>query len=205
MAESKGRTGTEMQNQSQQQQGSTQRGQQLQSRSPWREQGLERRGGFPDLFSASPFQMMRRMTEEMDRMFERAFSGSPMALHEGAWSPRIEAFQKEDSFIVRAELPGLKKDDVEVNVTDDAITIQGQRQHEHEEKREGFFHSERSYGSFYRTIPLPEGVIADSAKATFRDGVLEIKLQAPPNEVTRGRRVEVTDGGEASDKGQSRK
>ena len=164
-----------------------------------REQGLESRSGFPDLFSfgGSPFQMMRRMSEEMDRVFERAFGGMPMPMREGMWSPRIEAFQKEDKFIVRAELPGLKREDVEVNITDDAITINGQRQHDQEEQREGFYHSERSYGRFYRTIPLPDGVIGDSAKATFRNGVLEITLQAPPEEVTRGRRVEVTDGSEA--------
>lgn len=150
---------------------------------------------------SSPFQLMRRMTEEMDRTFERLFedfnfrgrSGLSPA-RAGMWSPRIEAFQKDDQFIVRAELPGLKKEDVEVNVTEDAITIQGQRQEEHEQKQEGFYHSERSYGSFYRSIPLPEGVITDSAKADFTNGVLEIRLQAPPSEVSRGRRVEITEG-----------
>ena len=157
-------------------------------------------------FAGSPFELMRRMTHEMDRVFDRMFedfgfgprlSGSPFAGVQGAgaWSPRIEAFQKEDQFIVRAELPGLKKDDVEVNVTDDAITIKGQRQEEHERKQEGFYHSERSYGSFFRTIPLPDGVITDSAKASFRDGVLEIQLQSPPNEVSRGRRVQISDTG----------
>ena len=159
----------------------------------------------PDLFAGSPFQILRRMTEEMDRAFDRMFddlgtgrrfglthplSGSQQS-GVGIWSPRVEAFQKGDKFIVRAELPGLKKDDVEVNVTEDAITIQGQRQEEHESKQEGFYHSERSYGSFYRSIPLPEGVITDSAEASFKDGVLEIRLQAPPNEVSRGRRIEI--------------
>jgi HSP20 family protein len=76
-------------------------------------------------------------------------------------------------------------------VTEDAITIQGERRHEEERKEDGFYHSERSYGSFYRSIPLPEGVITDSAKATFKDGVLEVELQAPPQEVSRGRRVEI--------------
>ena len=182
--------------------------QQLQSRQRG-ERGLERGGGWSgDWFAGSPFQMMRRMSQEMDRVFDRMFddfgfgerSIVPRGLSNlsrsalGLWSPRIEAFQKEDKFFVRAELPGLKKDDVEVNITDDAITIQGQRRQEHAEEREGFYHSERSYGSFYRTIPLPDGVITDSAEATFRDGVLEVRLQAPPNEVTRGRRVEISEG-----------
>lgn len=178
---------------------------QLQTRS---QRDIER-SGFSDYESGSPWQFMRRMSEEMDRAFDRIFddfgfgrrsssarSGflNAPSLGQFAWSPRIEAVQKGDKFIVRAELPGVTKDDVEVNVTDDALTIHGQRKHEHEEQHEGFFHTERSYGSFYRTIPLPEGVIADSTEATFRDGVLEVKLQAPPSEVTRGRRVEVTDG-----------
>jgi HSP20 family protein len=152
----------------------------------------------------SPFELMRRMSHEMDRAFERIFEDvgvgrqfgllrSPFSEAQGAaaWSPRVEAFQKDDNFIVRAELPGLKKEDVDVNVTEDAITIQGERQEEHERNEEGFYHTERSYGSFYRTIPLPEGVITDSAKASFKDGVLEIRLQAPPKEVSSGRRIQI--------------
>lgn len=181
-----------------------QRGQAMQRREP--QGGL----AFPEMFSGSPVHLMRRMSEEMDRVFDRLLGDfgfrSPFALMrtpfadtgatQAVWTPRIEAFQKEDKFMVRAELPGLKKDDVEVNVTEDAITIQGQRREEHERKEEGFYHSERSYGSFYRTIPLPEGVITDSAKASFKDGVLEIQLQAPPSEVSRGRRLEIQEGSE---------
>lgn len=170
------------------------------------EQGLDRWGGFPERFSAGPFEFMRRVGDEMDRVFDRVFddfglgrrSSTPRSLFsaspitpESLWTPRIEAFQKEDKFIVRAELPGLKKEDVDLNITDDVITIQGQRRHEHEEQREGFYHSERSYGSFYRAIPLPEGVLTDTADASFKDGVLEIKMQAPPHEVSRGRKLEI--------------
>lgn len=181
-----------------------QRGQAIQRRQT--QEGL----ALPEMFSGNPFQLMRRMSEEMDRAFDRMFGDfglnrpfgltrSPFAeagIAPAMWTPRIEAFQKDDKFIVCAELPGLKKDDVEVNVTEDAITIQGQRQEEHERKEEGYYHTERSYGSFYRTIALPEGVITDSAKATFKDGVLEIELQAPPSEVSRGRRVEIQETSE---------
>lgn len=197
MAESKQRTATGAsgsRSEGQREHGGA--GQGLQ-RSGSRERGMETRGGFPDLFSASPFQIMRRMTEEMDRVFGSAFGGFPGALREeGAWSPRIEAFQKEDQFIVRAELPGLNRDDIDVSVTDEAITLQGRREHREEQEREGYYHSEISYGSFYRTIPLPEGVITDSCEAQFRDGVLEIRIQAPPKEVSQGRRIEVTEGTE---------
>jgi len=180
--------------------GQQSRDQSIQRRQQRDESGL----ASPGALSSSPFQLLRRMTEEMDRAFERMFDdvgfghfasrpwGTSQPLSLSGWSPRIEAFQKQDKFIVRAELPGLKKDDVEVNVTEDAITIQGQRKEEHERNEEGFYHSERSYGSFSRTIPLPEGVITDSADASFKDGVLEIRLQAPPNEVSRGRRIEIS-------------
>lgn len=163
---------------------------------PWR--------GGSDLWFSRPFELMDRMRDEMDRMFADFGFGRPRSSRPAfdtqsgiatTWSPRIEAFQEGDRFIVRAELPGMKKEDVEVNLSDDAITIQGERRQEERDTREGYYHSECSYGSFFRSIPLPEGVIADSADASFKDGVLEIRMQAPPHEVSRGRRIEVKDGG----------
>ena len=111
----------------------------------------------------------------------------------GLWTPQIETFQRGNEFVVRADLPGLSKDDVKVDVTDDSITLQGERREEHEEDREGYYRSERTYGSFYRVVPLPEGAISDSAKAQFNNGVLEIVLQAPPKEVSRGRRLDISE------------
>ena len=205
MAETKTSSATQEQTrqQDQNQQGSRrQTAQGLQSqRSP--RSGSVQRYGATDAF-ASPFQFMRRMTQEMDRLFDRVFddftSGRSGGLRDYAstpafgdivWAPRIEALQKGSEFIVRAELPGLKKDDVKVNVTDDSIVIEGQRHKETKDEREGFYHSERSYGSFYREIPLPEGTITDDAQASFKDGVLEVKLHAPPREVSRGRSIEI--------------
>lgn len=164
---------------------------------------LARREGFPfPAFggSFSPFELMRRMSDEMDRMFEQFYddvrgAGRPQAPG-AAWSPRIEVVQKQDKLVVRAELPGVRKEDVNVELGDDALTIRGERREEHEEEREGFYRTERSYGSFYRAIPLPEGVIGESAEASFRDGVLEITMQAPPQEVSRSRRLEIKEGTE---------
>jgi HSP20 family protein len=115
----------------------------------------------------------------------------------GLWAPQIETFQRDDQFIVRADLPGLNKDDVNIEMTDDALTIQGERRDEHTEDREGYYRSERSYGSFYRTVPLPEGAIAESAKANFSNGVLEITVQAPPREVSQRRRIEISGANES--------
>ena len=82
-----------------------------------------------------------------------------------------------------------------MEVTANVLTIRGERREEHEEKKEGYYHSEREYGQFsYRSIPLPDGVITDSAQASFKNGVLEITMQAPPAEANRGRRLEIKEG-----------
>jgi HSP20 family protein len=107
------------------------------------------------------------------------------------WAPEVEVFQKNNELTIKADLPGLRKDEVSVELTDDAVTIQGERKREHEEEREGVYSSERSYGSFYRVIPLPEGAITEQANANFRDGVLEITMPAPP--ASKGRRLEITE------------
>jgi HSP20 family protein len=160
---------------------------------------------------SSPFALMDRMTDEMDYMFDRVFRDFGLAprarmsrglfgssARDSSWAPRIEAVQKGDRFIVRADLPGLKKDDVQVELAENALTIRGERHEQHEEERDGYFHSEREYGQFYRSVPLPEGVIAESAQASFRNGVLEVTMQAPPAEATRGRRLEIKDESQSS-------
>jgi len=110
------------------------------------------------------------------------------------WMPSVEVFQRGNDFIVRADLPGLRKEDVSVDVTDDTITIAGERRRQEDEEHGGVFRSERAYGSFRRVIPLPNGAMTDQAKAGFRDGVLEITMPAPPEHVTRGRRLAITEG-----------
>ena len=139
--------------------------------------------------TANPFQMMRRFSKNMERLFED-FGGFnfptffksdfvPFREFENAqWVPQIEVLQNNGQFLVRADLPGLTKDDVKVEVTDNMLTISGERKEEKEEKREGFYRSERSYGNFYRKIPLPEGAKTENAAATFQNGVLEITMPA---------------------------
>jgi HSP20 family protein len=152
----------------------------------------------------SPFDLMDQMTQEMDRWFDRMTRNAGFPRLSGAtrspigglqrsetWMPRIEAGQKGDAFIVRADLPGLRKEDVDVEVTENAISIRGERREEREEEREGYWRSEREYGQFHRTIPLPEGVIVDNAQATFRDGVLEVSMPCAPSQANRGRKVDI--------------
>ena len=150
-----------------------------------------------------PLSQFRRLSEQMDRWFDTMGVGrtnnrmagmndNPWARNAAnMWAPELETFLRDDQFVVRMDLPGLNKEDVNVEVTDDAIVIHGERQQTHEEDRDGYFRSERSYGRFYREVQLPEGAQTDTAKASYRDGVLEISVTAPPRQLNRPRRVEI--------------
>ena len=160
-------------------------------------------------YPTGPFGLLRHMQDEMDRWFGRLGLGSvpsPSSLVSrageaiGDWSPAIDAFQRGNDFVVRADVPGMKRPDLTVEVGDDTLTIRGDRKHEHHEEGEGVFWSERSYGSFCRVVPLPPGAISDSAKATFNNGVLEVVIQAPSQEARRGRRVDISGHDDASKK-----
>ena len=131
------------------------------------------RGG---LFSMNPFALMRQFTEEMDKVFAQI----PGAIGNGAaWSPAIEVKEKDGKLLLTAELPGLKKEDVKVHIDGDTLVVEGERKQEKEEKREGYYKSERSYGKFYRSILLPEGAKADQTSAQFNNGVLEVSVPIP--------------------------
>jgi HSP20 family protein len=154
---------------------------------------VTRRADWPDRnWRADPFSMMGRLAEQMDRWFLGRPNTPWKPGGSDAWIPQVESFQRGNQFVVRADLPGLKREDVTVEIADDALTIEGERRDEHQEEREGVFTSERSYGNFCRVVPLPEGAIADSAKASFLNGVLEVTVDAPPREVSRGRKVEIS-------------
>lgn len=160
----------------------------------------------------NPFELMQRMSEDMDRLFGQfgfgrsGFGLSPIGLlgrsdiadrstgfgiDQSLWTPQVETSQRGDRFVVRADLPGIKKDDVRVEVDDDVLTISGERRNEQRDERDGYFRSERSYGSFFRAIPLPEGVRADQCEAKFNDGVLEISLPAPKQPDRTARQIQV--------------
>jgi HSP20 family molecular chaperone IbpA len=116
-----------------------------------------------NLFGINPFTLARKLGDEMDRAFGKA-------VETAVWHPVIEVKRDKDKLLVHAELPGLKKENVKVTVTGDLLEIEGERKFETEEKHNGYFHSERNYGKFYRGIPLPEGANAGMAAAEFTDG-----------------------------------
>ena len=150
--------------------------------------------------AATPFAFMKRFSEEMDNLFEDFGLGrgwlAPITgaadLAPGLWSPPVEMFERDNELVLRADLPGLTKDDVQVELSENGITIEGERKNEQEEKREGYYRSERSYGKFYRHLPVPDGVNPEDAKATFRDGVLEVTMPAPKHAERKARRLEIT-------------
>jgi HSP20 family protein len=170
-------------------------------RSSQRGSGLATRREPFDIFGSSPFALMRRMQDDFDRIFSgfglgRGFPGFTETAGRMDWIPAVDVFQRGNELVIRADVPGLSREDLSVEVGENALTISGERKFDQQEEREGVFRSERSYGSFCRVIPLPEGAVADNAKANFKDGVLEIVVPTPPQEVQRGRRIEI--GQEAS-------
>ena len=130
-----------------------------------------------------PFALMRA---EFDRFFnEPGWAG----LHwptfrfargeEAAWNPEVDVFERNNYLVTKVDLPGLKKEEVKVEVNEGYLTIAGERKREEEEKKEEFYRCEREYGTFYRAVPLPEGVKFEDVKATFADGVLEVSVPLP--------------------------
>jgi HSP20 family protein len=117
-------------------------------------------------------------TKVGDRRFEDFFN-RPMwrwPVEERGWMPAVDVFEKDDKFVVKAELPGMKEEDIDVSVVGDTLTVKGEKKTESEVKEENYYRCERSYGSFYRSIPLPSTVDASKIKADFEDGVLEVTL-----------------------------
>ena len=98
---------------------------------------------------------------------------------EAAWNPEIDVFERNNRLVTKIDLPGLKKEEIKVEVTDGYLAISGERRREEEEKGEEFYRCEREYGSFYRAVPLPKGVRIENVKATFADGVLEVSVPLP--------------------------
>ena len=166
---------------------------------------LERRQGSLDLFrndpfwspsglfAASPFALMRRFAENMEHAFSGNWESGFGREQVGMWSPAIEVSERGDRLVVRADLPGLAKDDLKVETLDNHLVIQGERRQEHEEQEGGYRRSERRYGSFYRSIPLPEGAQTEQAHAEFKDGVLEVSVPVPAAQ-QRGRAIPIEAG-----------
>ena len=124
----------------------------------------------------SPFDEIMTMRESMDRLFEDYFTRRPRNSGPLVWQPAVEIFETESDITVKAELPGIDPKQVEVNVTEEGLTIKGEARTEQEERKRNYYRRELRYGSFQRTVVLPTEVKGDEAKATFRHGILEVKV-----------------------------
>jgi HSP20 family protein len=125
----------------------------------------------------TPWRPFREL-EEWERRFDDLF-GRPswrVPVEERGWMPAVDVFEKEDKFVVKAELPGMKEEDIDVSVIGDTLSIKGEKKTETEIKDENYYRCERSYGSFYRSIPIPSNVDANKIEASFEDGILEVAL-----------------------------
>src|SRR5687768_9709412 len=147
-----------------------------------------------------PFGLLRQMTSELDRVFDEPFWRSfqrpfqAVAAAGGTtWLPEIDVFEKDHRLVTKVDLPGMKKEDVKVEVTDGHLAISGERKSESEEKKDNVYRCERSYGSFYRAVPLPEGAKLEDVKATFTDGVLEVSVPLPVQATVKPRTVPIED------------
>ncbi len=132
-----------------------------------------------------PWRALREMEEEIDRAFEEAFGKGAWptvwrrwrpVIETRGWAPAVDMFDREDKLVVWAELPGVKKEDIDVSIVGDTLTIRGERKVEEEIKDEDYYCCERAYGSFYRAISLPTDVETSKVEARYKDGVLEVTL-----------------------------
>lgn len=126
---------------------------------------------------------------DMDDLFHSFFRDWPSLLAETRVWPAIDIAEKEDALIVKAELPGCKADDIDISVHGNTMTISGEKKQEQEKKEEGYYHLERSYGSFRRDLTLPTDVNADKVEASFKDGILSVTL--PKSEKAKAKKIKV--------------
>lgn len=144
-----------------------------------------------------PYRELPIVRSEMGRLFDDIFSSFPTFyserrrdLLEGEWLPKVDVAETDKDIIVTAELPGVKQEDVTITVVDDILTIKGEKKEEKEIKKEDYCSIERSYGTFQRSISLPNSVMADKAKATHKDGIFTITI--PKSETAKPKEIRVS-------------
>jgi HSP20 family protein len=143
-----------------------------------------------------PARELNTLQNEMNRLFNTFFD-APLpnggTVGQRRWLPAMDLAETDEEFVLRADLPGLSESDVNIELEDNVLTISGERKSEHEERKEGFHRVERAYGSFTRSLTLPEGVNSEAIKASFDRGVLEVRIPKP--EERKPRKVAISVGG----------
>lgn len=139
-----------------------------------------------------PFRDLSSIQERMNQIFEDALArsrGREEGLRTGMWTPAVDIYENSDFVVVKAELPGVEKDRISVEVKDGILSLRGERKFEKEVKEESYHRIERSYGSFQRSFSLPVSVDQDQVTARFEDGILEVKL--PKKEKAKPKQIQV--------------
>ena len=135
-----------------------------------------------------PMRELNTLQTEMNRLFNSFFDEGGNG-ERRRWAPAVDLFEREDSLVLKADLPGMTEADVQVEVRDNVLTIAGDRKAEHEGKQNGFYRVERSFGHFSRSLQLPDGVDADRIEAAFDNGVLQVTIPKP--EARKPRKIEI--------------
>jgi HSP20 family protein len=138
-----------------------------------------------------PFRDLRTLQDEVNRLFStnlsRAFGDEGIA--RGAWNPSVDIYENKDQIVLEAELPGMNREDFDLTVENNVITLRGERRFEKKDDGDNYHRVERSYGSFTRSFTLPQTVSAEGAQAEYRNGVLRVTL--PKREEVKARRIEI--------------
>lgn len=151
-----------------------------------------------------PWRPLREL-EATDRFFEDLFGRSLLPAGwrrtpymEKEWAPALEMFEKPDKFVIKAEMPGIKEEDIEISVSDNTLTIKGEKKAEKEVREEDYYFSETSYGSFFRSVSLPSNVNAEAIAASIDDGVLEVDIpkvaEVKPKKISVAAKKKTTEG-----------
>ncbi len=140
-----------------------------------------------------PARELDSLQSDMNRLFDGFFGGRGPNGGSGRWIPAMDLVESDEELVLRADLPGVDKDDVSIEVKDNVLTVSGERKTESEDKGEGYYRIERAFGSFSRALTLPEGVDSEAVKADFKDGVLEVRIPKPeerqPKRIAIGKRA----------------
>ncbi|MBK9154794.1 MAG: Hsp20/alpha crystallin family protein [Chloracidobacterium sp.] len=143
-----------------------------------------------NMIKFDPFRELRTLNDEMNKLFNIVPAADRGEFARGSWSPNVDIFEDQDRLIVEAELPGMKREDFEISVENNVLTLKGERRFEKKTEGDNYHRVERSYGSFTRQFTLPQTVTAEGATAEFENGVLRVAL--PKREETKARKIEIT-------------
>ena len=141
------------------------------------------------LMKWEPSEGLSTLRREMDRLFENLFEGGSQRFWERSTEPAVEVSDTEDTVQVKAQVPGMSKDNIQVNITEDTLTLKGELKEEEKKDDKNYHRQEFRYGAFLRTIPLPSAVQADKATAQLKDGILEISI--PKSEKAKAKQIPV--------------